>query len=50
MPRKKRYPVQLPENLYQTVEELTPEGHTLISTLWDAVNLLKEKRKNGKTL
>ena len=45
MTRKKRYSFQVPEKLHEMLRELTPENHTMISTLWDAVNLLKEKRE-----
>ena len=48
MSRKKRIGMYLPEELHELIKELTPKGHTQVSTIWDAVNLLKEKRKNGK--
>jgi len=43
---KKRIGMYLPNELYDLIKTLTPPGHTIVSTVWDAINLLKEERGN----
>ena len=47
MANPKRHSFYIPEKLHELIRELTPEHHTLISTVWDALEFYKE-HKEGK--